>query len=66
MVVHSPLLWALAGIAALAPVLVSVVVGDRIVRRFSKGCVGRAPGPQDIRIGGRDSARSELLGFGQR
>jgi hypothetical protein len=66
MVAHSPLLWALAAIAALAPVLVAVVVGDRIVRRFSKGCVGRAPGPQDIRIGGRDSARGELLGFGQR
>jgi hypothetical protein len=66
LVAHSPLLWALAGIAAIAPFLVSVLLGDRIVRRFSKACVGRAPGPQDIRIGGRDSARGELLGFGQR
>jgi len=42
------------------------VVGNRIVRRFSKGCIGRAPGPSDIRIGARDRTRDELLGFGQR
>jgi hypothetical protein len=66
MATHSPLLWALAGVAALAPFLVAVLVGDRIVRRFSKGCIGRAPGPQDIRVGRRDAARDELLGFGQR
>jgi hypothetical protein len=36
------------------------------VRRFSKGCLGRPPGPADIRIGRRDDARKDLLGFGQR
>jgi hypothetical protein len=66
MVAHSPWLWVLAGLSALVPFAVAVLLGDRIVRRFSKGCVGRAPGPQDIRVGRRDAARGELLGFGQR
>jgi hypothetical protein len=66
MVAHSPGLWVLAGTSALLPFAVAVLLGDRIVRRFSKGCVGRAPGPQDIRVARRDAARGELLGFGQR
>jgi hypothetical protein len=66
MVAHSLALWVLAGASALVPFAVAVLLGDRIVRRFSKGCVGRAPGPQDIRVARRDDARGELLGFGQR
>jgi hypothetical protein len=66
MVTHSPGLWILAGASALVPFALAVLLGDRIVRRFSKGCVGRAPGPQDIRVARRDAARGELLGFGQR
>src|SRR2546429_2883751 len=45
MVAHSAWLWVLAGASALVPFAVAVLLGDRIVRRFSKGCVGRAPGP---------------------
>jgi hypothetical protein len=66
LVSHSPFLWVLVVASALVPFLVAVFLGDRLVRRFSKGCVGRAPGPQDIRIGERDASRRELLGFGQR
>ena len=40
--------------------------GDRIVRRFTRGCLGRAPGPQDIRVARRDDSRREQLAFGQR
>ena len=65
-IAHSPLFGALAAFAAVAPFAVSVLIGNRIVRRFSKGCIGRAPGPSDIRIGSRDRSREELLGFGQR
>jgi hypothetical protein len=65
-VAHSPWLWVLAGVAAVVPFAVAVILGDRIVRRFSKGCIGRAPGPQDIRVARPDPARGELLGFGQR
>ena len=44
-------LWIAAAVAsALAPFLVAVVVANRIVRRFSRGCIGRAPGPSDIRV----------------
>jgi hypothetical protein len=44
-------LWVAAAIAsALVPFLVAVVVANRIVRRFSRGCIGRAPGPSDIRV----------------
>jgi hypothetical protein len=66
LVSHSPLLWALAGICALAPFLFALLLGDRIVRRFSKGCVGRPPGPQDIRVAARGSSRADFLGVGQR
>jgi hypothetical protein len=65
-IAHSPLFGVLAVIAGLVPFAASVLVGNRIVRRFSKGCIGRAPGPSDIRIGSRDGSREELLGFGQR
>lgn len=59
-------LWAAAAACAAVPALAAVVLGDRVVRRFSKGCLGRAPGPDDIRLGRRDEARKDLLGFGQR
>lgn len=63
---HKGLLLAAAVVCAVAPFLVSIVLADRVVRRFSRGCIGRAPGPSDIRIGRSDGARKELLGFGQR
>src|SRR5207302_1910395 len=63
---QSALFGVLAAFAGVAPFVVSVVIGNRIVRRFSKGCIGRAPGPSDICIGARDPSRDELLGFGQR
>ena len=63
---HAPLWWAAAGVCALVPFVLAVIAGDRVVRRFSRGCLGRAPGPADIRIGRRDQTRKELLGFGQR
>jgi hypothetical protein len=66
MVAHSAFLWVLAALSAIVPFAVAVLLGDRIVRRFSKGCIGRAPGPQDIRVARRDASRAELLGFGQR
>lgn len=55
-----------AAVCALLPFAIGVFLGDRVVRRFSRGCIGRAPGPQDIRIGRADTLRKELLGFGQR
>ena len=59
--------WLGAAVAsALLPFLVSIVLADRVVRRFSRGCVGRAPGPDDIRIARPDESRKDLLGFGQR
>lgn len=42
--------WALVLVCALLPFAVAVLAGDRIVRRFSRACIGRAPGPGDIRI----------------
>ena len=63
---HAALWWIAAAVCALAPVALAVLLGDRVVRRFSKGCLGRPPGPADIRIGRRDGARKDLLGFGQR
>ena len=63
---HAVAWWVAAAVSALAPVAVAVLVGDRIVRRFSRDCIGRAPGPQDIRVAPRDSSRQDLLGFGQR
>ena len=59
--------WYLAAVvSALLPFLSAVILGDRIVRRFSRGCIGRAPGPSDIRVARKDASREELLGFGQR
>ncbi len=63
---HAALWFGAAAICALLPFALAVYLGDRIVRRFSKGCLGRAPGPGDIRIGRRDEVRKDLLGFGQR
>jgi hypothetical protein len=63
---HKGLLLAAAVVCAVAPFLVSIVLADRVVRRFSRGCIGRAPGPSDIRIGRSGGARKDLLGFGQR
>ena len=63
---HAALWWVATAICALVPFAVAVFLGDRVVRRFSRGCLGRAPGPGDIRIGRRDEVRKELLGFGQR
>lgn len=63
---HALLWYAAALVCALVPFVLAVFLGDRVVRRFSKGCLGRAPGPADIRIGRRDAVRKDLLGFGQR
>ena len=63
---HSPGLLAAAIACAVLPFLVSIVAADRVVRRFSRGCVGRPPGPMDIRIAKKTDARKDLLGLGQR
>jgi len=63
---HQAALLAAAGACAIAPFLVSLLLANRVVRRFSRGCIGRAPGPGDIRIARADDSRKELLGFGQR
>src|SRR5437016_1604004 len=63
---HSPGLLAAAIACAVLPFLVSIVAADRVVRRFSRGCVGRPPGPMDIRVAPKSDAREDLLGFGQR
>jgi hypothetical protein len=59
-------LFAAAIVCTVAPFLVAVALADRVVRRFSRGCIGRAPGPSDIRVARTDGSRNELLGFGQR
>lgn len=63
---HQPALIAAALACAIVPFVVSVFLADRVVRRFSKGCIGRAPGPSDIRVARADDSRKELLGFDQR
>ena len=63
---HQVALLAAAVAVAVAPFLVAIVLADRVVRRFSKGCVGRAPGPGDIRVARPEQSRKELLAFGQR
>ena len=63
---HAALWWAGAVVAALAPFLAAVLLGDRVVRRFAKGCLGRPLGPKDIRVARRDDTRKDTLGFGQR
>jgi hypothetical protein len=57
---------AAAVVCAVVPFLTAVILANRVVRRFSRGCIGRAPGPGDIRVARRDESRKELLGFGQR
>ena len=63
---HRALLLGCAVVAAVAPFVVSIVLADKVVRRFSRGCIGRAPGPMDIRVARPDEARKDLLAFGQR
>ena len=63
---HQAALVAAAIACAVLPFLVSIVAADRVVRRFSRGCIGRAPGPMDIRIARPGDSRKDLLGFGQR
>lgn len=63
---HHALLLAAAVACALLPFGAAVVLADRVVRRFSRGCIGRAPGPADIRIARSGDSRKDLLGFGQR
>lgn len=63
---HKVALLVAAALLALVPFLVAVLLADRVVRRFSKGCIGRAPGPADIRVARRDESRKDLLAFGQR
>jgi hypothetical protein len=48
---HRAALLAAAAVSAAAPFLVALLLADRVVRRFSRGCIGRAPGPSDIRVG---------------
>jgi MFS family permease len=63
---HHAAFLAAAIVCAVAPFLTALLLADRVVRRFSRGCIGRAPGPSDIRIARADETRKELLGFGQR
>jgi hypothetical protein len=63
---HQIAFTAAAVACAVVPFLVCLVLANQVVRRFSRGCVGRAPGPLDIRIARPDSSRKDLLGFGQR
>src|SRR5207237_9976764 len=44
-IAHSTLLGALAVAAGVVPFATPVLLGNRIVRRFSTGCIGRAPAP---------------------
>jgi len=63
---HKAALLAAALVCAIVPFLVGVSFSNRVLRRFSRGCIGRAPGPLDIRIARPDGSRKDLLGFGQR
>ena len=63
---HQVALLVAALVCAVVPFLAAVILANRVVRRFSRGCIGRAPGPGDIRIARADDSRKELLGFGQR
>ena len=47
-------LFAAAIVCTVVPFGVAVALADRVVRRFSRGCIGRAPGPSDIRIARSD------------
>jgi hypothetical protein len=48
--------WGLTAFCAVVPFAVAVLAGDRVVRRFSRACLGRAPGPAEIRIAARETA----------
>jgi hypothetical protein len=50
---HKVALLVAALVCAVAPFFVSILAADRVVRRFSRGCIGRAPGPMDIRVARR-------------
>jgi hypothetical protein len=63
---HRTALTAAAVVCAVLPFLMSLVLANQVVRRFSRGCIGRAPGPLDIRIARAGDSRKDLLGFGQR
>jgi hypothetical protein len=64
---HAAVWWTAAVLSAVVPFLVAVLLGDRVVRRFAKGCIGRPLTPNDIRVARHgDDSRKELLGFGQR
>jgi hypothetical protein len=63
---HAVAWWVAAIVCGTVPFGVAVFAGDRIVRRFTRACVGRPPGPQDIRIARRDDSRRDHLAFGQR
>lgn len=63
---HALLWWLAAAVCAVAPFLAAVILGDRVVRRFAKGCLGRPLGPKDIRVVRQDKTREKVLGFGQR
>jgi len=47
---HATALLVAAVICAGVPFAAALLLADRVVRRFSRGCIGRAPGPADIRI----------------
>jgi hypothetical protein len=59
-------LTASAVVCAIVPFIVAIALANQVVRRFSRGCIGRAPGPSYIRIARPGDARKDLLGFGQR
>jgi hypothetical protein len=63
---HQTALTAAAVVCAVLPFLVCLLLANQVVRRFSRGCIGRAPGPLDIRIARPGDGRKDLLGFGQR
>jgi hypothetical protein len=63
---HHAALTAAAVVCAIVPFVVAIVLANQVVRRFSRGCIGRPPGPADIRIARPGDARKDLLGFGQR
>jgi len=47
---HQAALLAAAVVCAILPFLIAVILANQVVKRFSRGCIGRAPGPGDIRI----------------
>src|SRR2546425_7274885 len=47
---HGTAWWIAAAVCGIFPFAVAVVAGDRLVPRLLPGGIGRAPGPQDIRV----------------